>query len=169
MTNSSDSMDDLKEKERHLESIDPQPSESKTQIQAMIQEVGFMAMQRGSRGSVDISKLDKDQMDAVLGILAENERNAHTLNMKKLDVTTQIELRRIDASVMNQKTLRISLVVALIALPIITILVLFFKEKFFIPWLTFLTGMAGGFGLSKVTNSVFKSNTIKGGSGENEG
>jgi len=159
-----------------MSSIDPSDSENeelenseigspqlpKNKVQAMFQELEIMAMQKGSRSALDLSKLDKQQLDKVLETMSENEKNAFSYHSKRLDAIKEIELRRIDASVINQKTIKIVLIVVLIfVLPAITLLILFFKETYFIPWLTFLTGMLGGFGLSKVSGSLFKTQEIK--------
>jgi hypothetical protein len=139
-----------------------QPQLPKNKVQAMFQELEIMAMQKGSRNSLDLSKLDKNQIDKVLDTMAENEKNAFAFHSKRLDAIKEIELRKIDASVINQKTLKFVLIGVLIfILPLITLLILFFKETFFIPWLTFLTGIVGGFGLSKITSSLFKTQDSK--------
>lgn len=139
-----------------------QPNLPKNKIQTMFQELEIMAMQKGSNNSLDLSKLDKKQVDKVLDTMAENEKNAFVYHTKKLDAIKEIELRRIDASVINQKTLKFVLIgVTMVVLPVITILILFYKDAFFIPWLTFLTGILGGFGLSKMTSSIFKNQDTK--------
>jgi len=139
-----------------------QPQLPRNKVQAMFQELEIMAMQKGGRNSLDFSKLDKEQIDKVLDTMAENEKNAFAFHSKRLDAIKEIELRKIDASVINQKTLKYVLVGILIfVLPAITLLILFFKDTFFIPWLTFLTGILGGFGLSKITSSIFKTQDSK--------
>ena len=61
-----------------------------------------------------------------------------------------------------KKRFKIVLVGVLIfVVPVITLLILFFKDNYFIPWLTFLTGMLGGFGLSKVSGTLFKEPEMK--------
>lgn len=139
-----------------------QPQLPKKKVDAMFQELEIMAMQKGGRNSLDLSKLDKEQIDKVLDTMAENEKNAFAFHSKRLDAIKEIELRKIDASIINQKTLKFVLIGVLIfVLPAITLLILFFKVNFFIPWLTFLTGILGGFGLSKITSSIFKTQYSK--------
>ncbi|MEA5259462.1 hypothetical protein VB264_16805 [Arcicella aquatica] len=147
------------ENEAKAEVVSPQVP--KQNVRAMFQELEIMAMQKGGKSTLDLSKLDKEQVDKVLNTMAENEKNAFTFNSARLDAIKEIELKKIDASVINQKTFRYVLLGVLIVMPIITILILFFKETFFIPWLTFLTGIAGGFGLSKATKSVLKPQDTK--------
>ncbi|WP_044171660.1 hypothetical protein [Flectobacillus major] len=137
------------------------PQVPKQNVKAMFQELEIMATQKGSKSTFDLSKLDKDQVDKVLNMMAESEKNAFTFSSERLEAIKEIELKKIDASVINQKTFRYVLLGVLVVLPIITILILFFKETFFIPWLTFLTGIAGGFGLSKVTKDVLKPQSTK--------
>ncbi len=131
-------------------------------MRATFHELEIMAMQKGSRNTLDLNKLDKDQIDKVLDTMAENEKNAFAFHSKRLDAIKEIELRKIEASVINQKTLKFVLIGVLIfVLPAITLLILFFKDTFFIPWLTFLTGILGGLGLSKIMSSIFKTQDTK--------
>ena len=131
----------------------------KSEVQTVFQELQFMAMQKGTPNQFDLNKLDKEQLDRVLNTMAENEKNAYLFHTKKIDAIKEIELRKIDASVINQNTIKVVLTgVLLIVLPIITLVILLYKETFFIPWLTFLTGMLGGLGISKIAESFFKEN-----------
>lgn len=134
-----------------------QPDFSKRQMHSMIQELEIMAMQKGGQSSIDFNKLDSSQIDKVLETMADNEKNAFAFHTKRIDAMKEIELRKIDASVIHQKTLKIVLIgVIVVILPVITLSILFLKENFIIPWLTFLTGILGGFGLSKAATSLFK-------------
>lgn len=133
------------------------PQLPKKKVQAVMEELEIMAMQRGSGNSLDISKLDKEQIDKLLDTLSENEKNAFAFHTKRIDAIKEIELKRIDASVINQKTIKVVLIGGLlIIVPAITLLILFYKETYFIPWLTFLTGILGGLGLSKVASNLFR-------------
>jgi len=138
----------------------------KSKVHSVLQELEVMALQKGSKNTLDISKLDKEQLDRLLDTLAENERNAFAYHTKRIDAIKEIEIKRIDASVINQKTVKVVFIGGLlVVVPVLTGLILFFKETYFIPWLTFLTGIIGGFGLSKMTANIFKqpnsSNPIK--------
>ena len=155
MSNSPEKEDQSEQDSGRPEILPPQLPKNK--VQAFLQELEIMAMQKGSRNSLDISKLDKGQIDKLLESISENEKNAFAFHTKRIDAIKEIELKRIDASVINQKTFKIVLIGSvLIIIPTITILILFFKETYFIPWLTFLTGILGGFGLSKVTSNILK-------------
>lgn len=132
-------------------------SHNSKKMQSVLQELQIMATQKSSRGGLDISKFDKEQVDKLLETVSENERNAFQFHTKKLDAIKEIELERIKASSINKRTVKfVAIRTIIFVLPIITILILFFKDNFFIPWLTFLTGILGGFGISKVTSSLFK-------------
>lgn len=94
--------------------------------------------------------------------MADNEKNAFSFHIRRLDAIKEIELRKIDAYIINQKTFKVVLIgEILIILPAITLSILFFKETYFIPWLTFLTGILGGFGLSKVTSDILNPSDTK--------
>lgn len=138
------------------------PQLPKKKIQSVLQELEIMAMQKGNRNSLDISKLDKEQIDKLLDTLSENEKNAFAFHTKRIDAIKEIELKRISASVINQQTVKVVLIGGfLVIIPAVTLLILFFKETYFIPWLTFLTGIFGGFGLSKATSHIFKQQEAK--------
>jgi len=132
------------------------------QVQSIFEELEIMAMQKGNRSSFDFSSLDKEQKDKVLDTMVENEKNTIRYHTERLAAIKEIELKKIDASVITQRTLRSLLIgFGLVVVPIITLLILFFKDNYFIPWLTFLTGILGGFGLSTVTNTFLTSKKQK--------
>lgn len=141
-------------------------SSSKTEIigkekkmQSVLQELQIMATQRSSRNNLDISKFDKEQVDKLLETVSDNEKNAFQFHTKKIDAIKEIELAKINASTISQKTLKFVAIGAIVfILPTLTILIMFFKDAFFIPWLTFLTGILGGFGVSKATSGIFEKN-----------
>lgn len=87
-----------------------QPDFSKRQMHSMIQELEIMAMQKGGQSSIDFNKLDSSQIDKVLETMADNEKNAFAFHTKRIDAMKEIELRKIDASVIHQKTLKIVLI-----------------------------------------------------------
>jgi hypothetical protein len=132
------------------------PDTPESKVGHILQELEFFAMQqKGGRG-LDIGSLNNEQFDRMLGLLAKNEDNALEFHKKRLDVIEKVSIRRIDASTTNQKTLRIFLIIAAVIGLAITGSILFFKEQFFIPWLTFLTGLFGGFGLNKIGRFILK-------------
>lgn len=130
---------------------------SKRKAQSIFQELEVLSMQKGLKDNIDLSKFSPKQIDKLLETLSENEKNAFNFHSKRIDAIKEIELSKISASTVNQKTLRIAIIGLLLALPLITLLILFYKENFFIPWLTFLTGLLGGIGLSKILPAAFRS------------
>ncbi len=144
--------------EKEIPAMEVLSSNNSRKMQSVLQELQIMATQKSSRGGFDISKFDKEQVDKLLDTVSENEKNAFQFHTKRLDAIKEIELERIKASSINKRTVKFVAIGAIIfVLPIITILILFFKDAFFIPWLTFLTGILGGFGISKMTTGLFKS------------
>jgi len=131
-------------------------------FESVLEQLEVMALQKGSRNSLDLSRLDKGQIDSLLDTVKENEKNAFAYHSKRLDAIKEIEIKRIDASVINQKTKKVVLVGGiLIIVPAITLIILLVKDSFFIPWITFMTGSFGGFGLSKLTNGLENPATTK--------
>jgi len=128
----------------------------KSKMKGVLEELEMFALQRGSQSSFDISTFNEAQKDKLLDILSINEKNAFDYHTKRIDAIKEIEVKKIDASIVNQKSLRILIVAIVITIPIITLLILFFKETFFIPWLTFLTGLIGGVGISKIIPVFYK-------------
>jgi len=128
----------------------------KSKMEGVLEELEMFALQRGNQNSFDISTFNEAQKDKLLEILSINEKNAFDYHTKRIDAIKEIEVKKIDASIVNQKSLRILIVAVVITIPAITLLILFFKETFFIPWLTFLTGLIGGIGISKIIPVFFK-------------
>lgn len=128
----------------------------KSKMKEVLEEFEMFALQRGSQSGIDISTFNDEQKNKLLEILSDNERNAFDFHTKRIDAIKDIEIKKIDASIVNQKSLRILIVTVVIVIPLITILILFFKDTFFIPWLTFLTGLLGGFGISKIVPVLYK-------------
>lgn len=132
----------------------------RSKVSHMLQEMELLSLQKGKNG-MDISSFNPAQRDKMLEILEKNEDNAYKYHTKKLETVERIQLSRISSATINQKTIRIGIVGVIIAVPLLTILILFFKENFFIPWLTFLTGLGGGYGLSKASKTISKEPSTK--------
>jgi len=88
-------------------------------------------------------------MDKILNLIEKNESKTYDYHCKKLETSKEIEIAKINAGIVGEKTHRLIALSLMIVLPVITCLILFFKETFFVPWLTFLTGSIGGFGIGK--------------------
>jgi len=136
------------------EKVNPSPIDlPKNKVQGIFQELEFMALQKG-RSGLDLSKFNDGQIDKIIDVLKQNEDNAFKYHTKRVDAIKDIELAKINAATTNQKTLRIILVTVAIVIPLMTILILFFKPDFFTQWLTILTALLGGVGLSKLFSPV---------------
>jgi len=135
------STDDQKERGKN-KVVDPEnlPEIPETKVQGILQELEILALHKGKSSGIDLSRLSPEQMDKLLEILSKNEDNAFQFHTTRLKVAKEIELKRIEATTVNQKTVRVSVVGLLLVLPLLTIPILFFKDDFFVPWLTFLRG-----------------------------
>lgn len=134
----------------------PLAKDELTEVQdtlAMMESLQLVAQQK-LYGNIDLQQLDKEQMDQLLQNMAMYDQQQHDLLTKRLDVAQKLELERIRAKVLHKRTMRYLFIgVCLVVLPIVTLLILFYREQYFIPWLTFLTGILGGVGLSKLNTS----------------
>jgi hypothetical protein len=77
-----------------------------------------------------------------------------------------VQLARISASTVNQKTNRHFILGALAAFSIITLVIFLVNAAYFTPWLTFITGLIGGFGYGR--SSATKTETTKSNNTEEE-
>lgn len=125
----------------------------KGKVREILSELEFLSLQKGTKTGLDISQLDGEQFKAAIDLLKQNEQNAFEYHSKRLEVIREIESKRIDSSVILQKTLQIIIIVSVVMLPIFTLIILMYKEDYFIPWLTFLTGLFGGAGITKALSS----------------
>lgn len=124
--------------------------EPKKSVSKVLQQLEVLAMRRGLTSEVELGDLNESQLDKVLEIAKLNEENAFQYHTKKLESDTELEKERISASVISQKTTRIIGLGLLLFFLIIFCIVLFLRPEYFVALLTFVTGLAGGFGLSKL-------------------
>jgi len=82
--------------------------------------------------------------------MQDNERNASDYHRHRLDTIKDIKTKQIDASIVNQKTLRYVLIIGILLLTTITLIILLMKEEYFHVWLAFITGLLGGLGISRL-------------------
>lgn len=116
----------------------------------MMREMTMMAMQRLNKPSFDISGFDKEQKDRLLDLMEKNESNAFEYSTKRLDVQERLSAKALDASITDQKTLRYVLWGGGVGIFILMILILFFKDEYFINYLVFVAGLGSGFGLKSL-------------------
>jgi hypothetical protein len=123
---------------------------SKTSKNTMLRSLEMMAMQRVSKNTLDVSTFSSEQRDKLLNIMDKNEDNAYKYTTKKLEVYEKINLKAIDATCIDQKTLRYILLYGGLGLFILMVLILILKDEFFVTFLSFVTGLVGGIGLKGV-------------------
>jgi hypothetical protein len=128
--------------------------EPKSKVQEIFSQLEMMALHKSSSNGLDFSKFDKEQLDKVLDTLHLNEQNAYNYHTRRLDAHKEIEIEKIKASVVNETTNRHTIYIAGAVFLIITVLILIFKDTFFVSWITFITGLAGGFGVGKYSNKT---------------
>jgi|GEM_PF-2776749 len=139
-----------------LHNINPHILRQPTGMENIFEELTMMAMRKKDSG-LDISNLNPNQVDKLLDTIAKNEENMFAYHSKKLDTQKEIKFKEIGASIVDEHTNRYVCLAALLLVALLTILIMLLQEKYFMPWLTFLTGLAGGFGISKIPNKRSKS------------
>lgn len=133
----------------------------KKQVKHMLQEIEVMAMQRMNKNSFDLSTLESHQVDKVLDTMHKNEQNAFDYHKNRLETYKAIRLEEIGASVITEKNNRYFGLSLIGIFCIITLLILFFKEAYFINWMTFIAGILAGKGLSKYSEKTQKVSKTK--------
>jgi hypothetical protein len=128
----------------------PEPLLPERRMEKVLEQLQVLSLRKGRENGFDISKFNEGQVDRLLGILEKNEDNAFKYHSKKIDSETSISEKKIGASIVDQKTFRYALLISISLCATLTIVIIIFEKQFFIPWLTFLTGIAGGFGLGKI-------------------
>lgn len=134
--------------------IDPRIISRSTGMENVFEELTMMAMRKKDSG-LDISNLNSNQVDKLLDTMAKNEENMFAYHTKKLDIQKEVKFKEIGASIVGEHTNRYVYLCVLLLIGLLTILIMLLQEKYFMPWLTFLTGLAGGFGISKIPNKKF--------------
>lgn len=125
--------------------------QSLPKISGMMRELEMMIMEKSKSSSgIDLGSLSESQKDKVIETLSKHEDNAYNVYMKRLEVGKDLKTKEINASIVNQKTNRYVYIGSLTAFFLITLLILFFKDGYLGQWLAFVTGLVGGFGLSKI-------------------
>lgn len=123
-------------------------------VRQILQELEMMSLQKGMGSSIDIASFDKEQKDKLLDLMGKNEDNTIKFHTDRISAFKEIELAKISSSNTNNTTFRYVLILGLVLSVVMTLSILFFKDDFFIPWLTFLTGFVGGVGVPKVLSSL---------------
>lgn len=125
-----------------------------SKISSVLDEYMLGQQMRNSAGVVDFSSLSEQQADKMVDMIIKNEEHNYEYMIKHLEAQSRFEERRIEASIVNQKTVRYLLLGCGFLLFAVMVLILFFKETYFIPYLTFVTGLAGGVGIKSAAESL---------------
>ena len=102
--------------DNHAESIETPyveelTNETKKKTRMALEQLEMMIMKQSSGGNgLDISKLSEKQRDKVIDLMHKNEDNAFSYAKEKLRVTENLNVRALDASIVDQKTMRYILV-----------------------------------------------------------
>ena len=104
------------------------PNVSPNNIKTIFQQLEMVALQqKTTKTNIDFSKLNEKQVDRLFDMAVASENNIFAFQNKRLDNIKEVELKKIEASVINQKTLRIIAIAGIIGIPAITLCILFFK------------------------------------------
>jgi len=123
-------------------------------LSGVLEQYEMMAVQRRRSEQLSTPKLTESQINTLLSIADKTEDNKLTYQTQRLKTIKEIEIAKIKSSDTNNKTLRYVWLTSIILVIAITTTILFFKDTFFIPWLTFLTGLIGGAGASKAIDGI---------------
>ena len=147
-------MESIEQESESPESPKPQQfahePESREVVEKMLESVALGLVQKTRSDGFDITNFTDTQKDTLLGIMQDNERNASDYHRHRLDTIKDIKTKQIDASIVNQKTLRYVLIIGILLLTTITLIILLMKEEYFHVWLAFITGLLGGLGISRL-------------------
>ncbi len=131
-----------------LQDVEELVGDSKKKTKMALEQLEMMIMKQSSgNNGLDVSKLSEKQTDKVIDLMHKNEDNAFSYAKEKLRVTENLNIRALDASIVDQKTMRYILVGGIGGLFVLLLLILFFKEQYFVTFLSFITGLFGGVGL----------------------
>lgn len=125
---------------------------NKGTLAAMMESVQMAMLQRSNHNSLDVSKFSEKQLDSVLDTVKQNEEHTFQYQIKKLEKESELKKQVIEASVIDQKTYRFVILGVLSIVFITTMVIIIFAREFFERWLYFLTGILGGFGISKISS-----------------
>lgn len=120
-----------------------------------LEQLEMMVMNQNN-GGIELSKLDKDQQNQIIHLMHKNEDNSFNYANKRLELNAELRKKELDVSIVNQKTIRYIAIGLLVAFFVLLVLILFFKEEYFGTFLSFVTGLLGGAGLSKWFSQMSK-------------
>ncbi|HAT62442.1 MAG TPA: hypothetical protein DCS83_07880 [Prevotella sp.] len=141
--------DDFNDNQRIVKSKNTTAESSeKENAASMLEQFQVMALKQfKGGGDFDLSVFSAEQKDKLLDIMSKNEDHAYEYSKLKIKSSESIVSKKIDASIVDQKTRRWVILFIIGVLFIIGLAILIFKDKFFISYLTFVAGLMGGTGL----------------------
>lgn len=134
------------------------PAISESRMEAIFEEMQMMSLQRGNKRSFDLSIFNDKQRDEMIEIAKLNEKNSFAYHQKKLEKEERETKMRLEAQQVNQKTLRYIAFMTIGVISILLTLILFIKTEFFTQFLTVVTALMGGAGLTKFLDNTTKRN-----------
>lgn len=125
-------------------------------VSVVMQQLELLAWQKNKSSGLNFDNLTEKQTDKLIDLAVQNENNGYNYHTKKLDRDTEVRLKIIEATSSGQRTLRIFFITGVGIVALITILILFYKDQYFSSWISFMMGIGGGLGLSKVPQALVK-------------
>ncbi len=104
-------------------------------------------MFKQSNAGLNLSSFSENQKDALIDIISKSEDNGFEYHKQKLKADKEVKLAQISGAQVNHKTLRFAVLGALLVVLTVSLCILIFREKYFITWMAFLTGLVGGSGI----------------------
>lgn len=130
------------------------PAKVEKKVVSILEQIELLNLHKSKDAHMDWTMLSKEQGDEMIKLMSKNEDNAFAYANKRLDTIKEIEVKRLDTSIINQKTFKIAVIMALIFVTGLTVLFLFFKPEFLIPWFTFIAGLLGGSSIPRFTRFI---------------
>lgn len=132
---------DLKESEAEI--LPPTPE---GRVNSVLESLELLAIEKSKNSRFDASifneKQNEKQIDKLLEILSKNKDNAFKFHKNRVDAKKELELAKINSNEVNRKTFRY---IAIAVFPILTAVILIYKDVYFTPWLTFFHRNPGWF------------------------
>lgn len=129
-------------------------------IRQMMTQFEMMAMRKGREG-IDISIFSNEQKDKLLDIVLQSEQNSSNLQKEKIAADKEISLARIKAKTVVQRTNRYIYLGTLVAVFVISLIVFLKVPDYITQWLSFVTGICGGYGIGYAAKSKSEDVTLK--------
>lgn len=149
-TQNSDDLNSSKEESKIISDYS-QDVPPKMMIKAVLESLAINSTQNSNL--LDLNNLDSDQKNKLLEILHSNESNSYSYHIANLKYNHELNIKKIDASIVTQKTHQYISILLIIFVFCTTILVFLYKEEFVETWIIVLTSIFGGFGMSNLINS----------------